>query len=85
MDYETARQIAANATDQTISDLDVALVVLRDERDKITEAVNRILLEKTKRNNVELAKLRRLISEAVAPRKVSEKLVKPADEAEVAE
>ena len=85
MDYETARQIAANAADQTIDGLDVALVVLRDERDKITEAVNRILLEKTKRNNVELAKLRRLISEAVAPRKVSEKLVKPADEAEVAE
>lgn len=85
MDYETARQIAVNAEDQTIDGLDVALVVLRDERDKITEAVNRILLEKTKRNSVELAKLRRLISEAVAPRKVSEKLVKPEDEEEVAE
>ena len=81
MDYGTARQIAANAADQTINDLDVALVFLRAERDKVTAAVNRILLEKNKRNSAELEKLRRQFTEATI-RKINAELVKLADEAE---
>ena len=81
MDYGTARQIAANAADQTINDLDVALVFLRAERDKVTAAVNRILLEKNKRNSAELEKLRRQFTEATIRKIVAER-VALADEAE---